>query len=116
MHYFHLSLFLISASFNSVIANENDGTAPEVTDLNAKDVSFALEKNIPYLEKPYISTSPQDKKDGLKVGKLGADGGDVAAILKFAEELGKKNNNTQNATISSITISEGSFFFSFFST
>ncbi len=44
--------FVLFGNF-CVGAPVSNGLAPEVTDLNAEDVSFALEKNIPYLNKPY---------------------------------------------------------------
>lgn len=68
-------------------ATEANGLAPEVTDLNAEDVSYAAEKNIPDLEKAYMSISPTDRQDGIPVGSLGLDGGDTEAILKFAKEI-----------------------------
>lgn len=70
------------------VGEVSNGLAPEVTSLNAKDVSWALEAKLPDLEKPYISVSPEDKKDGIPVGKLGTDGGDTNAVLQYAEELG----------------------------
>ena len=72
----------------AALGEVSNGLAPEVTALNAKDVSWALEAKLPDLEKPYISVSPEDKKDGISVGKLGADGGDINAVLQYAEELG----------------------------
>ncbi|MDF1742416.1 MAG: serine hydrolase [Gimesia sp.] len=70
-----------------VEAQESNGLAPEITDLNAADVSYALEKNIPDLKKPFISTSPENLNDGIPVGTLGVDGGDKASIVKFAKEI-----------------------------
>jgi len=90
-HKLPILLVLPAAFFISVFAARaevSNGTAPEVTSLNAKDVSYALEAKLPDLEKPYISVSPEDKKDGIVVGTLGPDGGDTNAVLKFAEELG----------------------------
>ena len=52
-------------------AQSGNGLAPEVTDLNAKDVSYEREKSLPYLEKPFISLGPRDRKDQLSVGSLG---------------------------------------------
>jgi len=71
----------------SATAEESNGLAPEITDLNAKDVSYALEAKLPDLEQAYITTAPVDMKDGIPVGKLGADGGDREMILKYAEEI-----------------------------
>ena len=63
------------------------GLAPEVTDLNSEDVSFQLEKDLPYLKKPFINPSPGVRKDGIPIGRMGADGGDKDAVLAFAEEI-----------------------------
>ena len=68
-------------------AKESNGLAPEITDLNAADISYALEQKIPDLERPYMDTAPQDMKDGIPVGQLGVDGGDKDLILKFAGEI-----------------------------
>ncbi len=73
-------------------AQESNGLAPEVTDLNAADVSFALEKKIPDLKNPFINASPKDRKDGIQVGVLGKDGGDREAILKFVNEIAEGNH------------------------
>jgi len=85
-------------------AEESNGLAPEVPTLNAKDNLYALEAKLPDLEKPYITGTPEDKKDGLVVGKLGVDGGDAIAVMKFAEELAapakdEKEGNTDSLLI-----------------
>lgn len=66
---------------------DSDGLAPEVTDLNAADVSFAIEAKLPDLKKPFINSAPADRNDGIPVGKLGADGGDKKAILAFTDAI-----------------------------
>jgi len=86
------------------LAEESNGLAPEVPTLNTKDNLYQLEAKLPDLEKPYISAAPEDKKDGLAVGKLGIDGGDTNAVLKFAEELAatakdEKDGNTDSLLI-----------------
>ena len=65
----------------------NNGTAPEITDLNAEDISYALEQNIPDLEEPFLNTSPQNRMDGIEVGKLEEDPDLSKTILAFAEEI-----------------------------
>ena len=67
--------------------DNEDGTAPEITDLNAEDVSYSLEKDIPDLKQPYISTSPNDRRDGIPVGSLDTDKQLAAAVLSFADEI-----------------------------
>lgn len=83
-----ITLFLIAFT-SSATAQESNGLAPEVTDLNAEDISFALEKKIPDLKHPFINISPRDRKDGIPVGVLGKDGGDKEGILKFVKEIAK---------------------------
>ncbi|MFT4589222.1 MAG: CubicO group peptidase (beta-lactamase class C family) [Candidatus Binatia bacterium] len=83
-------IFSVIATLSFAIAlpaQESNGLAPEVTDLNAADVSYAAEKRIPDLKTPFIDTTPEDLKDGIPVGKLGANGEDKEAILKFAKEI-----------------------------
>lgn len=68
-------------------AQESNGLAPEITDLNAEDVSYALEAKLPDLKAAFLDTTPTNRRDGIAVGQLGVDGGDRDAILKFAEEI-----------------------------
>jgi CubicO group peptidase (beta-lactamase class C family) len=68
-------------------AGESNGLAPEITDLNAADVSYALEQEIPDLEQPFMDAAPNDLNDGIPVGRLGADGGNKKMILQFAQEI-----------------------------
>ena len=82
----------------------NNGLAPEVTDLNAKDISFQKEKEIPYLEKPFISASPKALNDQLKVGKLGIDGGKKELVLKYVRELAKKSDDPKSGKTDSLLI------------
>jgi CubicO group peptidase (beta-lactamase class C family) len=82
----------------------NEGLAPEVTDLNAEDISFQKEKEIPYLEKPFITTSPKALNDQLKVGKLGIDGGKEELVLKYVRELAKKSEDPKSGKTDSLLI------------
>ena len=79
-------LLLLTILLGSSFAHgeESDGLAPEVTDLNAADISFALEKNLPYLKHPFINTAPRDRRDGIPVGKLGDNKDEV---LAFTQEI-----------------------------
>ncbi|MCH2204322.1 MAG: serine hydrolase [Lentisphaerales bacterium] len=67
-------------------AEESNGLAPEVTDFNAKDASHTLEKQIPYLRESYITANPQDRKDGISIGKF-ENKKQQNAILKLAREF-----------------------------
>lgn len=66
---------------------EANGLAPEVTDLSSEDVSFAQEKNLPDLKRPFLDTAPEDLADGIEVGELGSDSGNKTSILAFAREV-----------------------------
>lgn len=84
---------------------ESNGLAPEVTDLNAEDVSYRLEHQLPYLEKYFASSSPEDMGDGIQVGKLGRDTGDKRLILKYARELAKPSDDPKTGKTDSLLIS-----------
>ncbi|MDF1852446.1 MAG: serine hydrolase [Verrucomicrobiales bacterium] len=82
--------FLIALPFLCVASlpgEEADGLAPEVTDLNAADVSYQLEAKLPDLEKPYVSTNPKAGNDGIPVTEFSADSRSREAILTFADEI-----------------------------
>lgn len=82
----------------SAIAVESNGLAPEVTDLNAEDVSFGKEKLIEYLDEPYISTTPTRLNDGIPVGELGVDGGDKEKILAFVRDIANAADDNKHST------------------
>jgi CubicO group peptidase (beta-lactamase class C family) len=86
LNYFVLSMLVASPVTVWPQAKEADGLAPEVTDLNADDVSYAAEKNIPDLEKPFINPKPRDRNDGIAVGIL-EQGAKRDAIFQFASEV-----------------------------
>ncbi len=85
-------------------AQSSNGLAPEVTDLNAKDVSYEREKHLPYLEKPFFSLAPREKKDQLPVGTLGKDGGNEELVLKYARKLAEKSENSKTGKTDSLLI------------
>ena len=91
-------------TFPLASAQPSNGLAPEVTDLNAEDVSYQLEWKLPYLEKPFFTTRPQDRKDGLPVGELGKDGGDVDKVLEFARSLSKESRNPKVGKTDSLLV------------
>ena len=101
-----LSKLLTFVAFTFLTSNlaANNGLAPEVTDLNAEDISFQKEKEIPYLEKPFITTSPKALNGQLKVGKLGIDGGKEELVLKYVRELAKKSEDPKSGKTDSLLI------------
>jgi len=42
---------------------------------------------MPELKKGFIDSTPEDKKGGIPVGELGAEGGNKDMILKLAQEI-----------------------------
>ena len=62
---------------------------------NAPEASAAERKisvwDMPHLEKAFIDTAPEDRKDDLSVGVLGVDGGNKDLIIKMAKEIAENN-------------------------
>jgi CubicO group peptidase (beta-lactamase class C family) len=100
-----LTLTLVSAGFPLHAQQPSNGLAPEVPGLNLADKLYRLEAKLPDLEKPYISAAPEEKKDGLVVGKLGVDGGDRAMIEAFANELAAAAKDETAGHVDSMLIS-----------
>ena len=104
-------LSLCFLSFSCAPAADSDGLAPEIPDLSSTDVSYAKEKLIRDLEKPYISAKPKDLKDGIAVGELGVDGGNKEKILAFAKKIAKAPNDTKHDTDSLLIWYKGKLLF-----
>lgn len=100
-----LTLTLVSSGFLLHAQQPSNGLAPEVPGLNLQDKLYRLEAKLPDLEKPYISAAPEDKKDGLVVGKLGVDGGDRAMIEAFANKLAAAAEDETAGHVDSMLIS-----------
>lgn len=87
---------------------ESNGPAPAVKDLKSKDISYALEKNIPYLEEAFLDTAPDKMNDGIVVGQLGTDSGNKEMVLTFAQEI---SDNIHNNTDSLLIYNKGKLIF-----
>ena len=59
---------------------------PKATDSELAKASYTEEKKLKDLPSAFIDTSP-NAEDGLTVGTLGIDGGEVDSILQFANEI-----------------------------
>ena len=77
----------------------SNGLAPEMKNLKAEDISYALEAKLPDLEQAYISPSPKLKEDGIPVGVLGNDGGDKTTVLKYAQEIADGQRGTTDSLL-----------------
>ena len=100
-----LLLASLAASADDKTPPPSNGLAPEVPGLNLKDKLYQLEATLPDLEKPFITTAPEDKKDGLIVGRLGMDGGDLSAIEAYANELAAPAKDDKAGIVDSLLIS-----------
>lgn len=95
----------IRATDDSSAPIVSDGLAPEVTDLNAEDVSYQLEHKLPYLARPFLDVNPEEMEDGIPVGELGRDGGDKAQVLQFARALARASLDEKSGKTDSLLIS-----------
>ncbi len=90
---------------SNVTGQKSNGLAPEVTVLNAKDNLYTLEHKLPELETPFLNVTPEDKNDGIPVGKLGVDGGDRALIEAYARQLANAPKDETINNVDSMLIS-----------
>ncbi len=81
------------------LSADSNGLAPEINNLKAEDISYALEAKLPDLEQAYISTSPKFKGDGIPVGVLGNGGGDKTTVLKYAQEIADGQRGTTDSLL-----------------
>ena len=76
-----------------------DNLSPRATPNEAKIMHWSMpgiKRNfwhIPLLATPWIDINPDNLNDGIAVGKLGADGGDVNAMMALAEEIENRQHN-----------------------
>lgn len=82
----------------------SNGPAPEVAELSPEDVSFQLEKEIPYLEKPFIDIGPEDRDDGIQVGVLNLEKSRQKRVLAYAHSLGQRAKSEKAGRIDSLLI------------
>jgi len=78
-------LFIVSIAFNNVLIAQNEKKAPEAT---RDEVTLAF-RDIPNLEEAFIDPTPENRKDGIPVGRLGIDSGDKEMILGLGEEIAR---------------------------
>jgi len=76
-----------TAAAGNIVSGNND-LAPEATTADAK----MSVRDLPYLEKAFIDTTPADRKDAVPVGELGVDGGNIDMIVKLAKEIAESKH------------------------
>lgn len=72
-----------AAASHSVTTAKSSERPPQVSAADAK-LSFW---DMPYLEHAFVDTTPQLRKDKIKVGELGIDGGNKQKILQLAQDI-----------------------------
>ncbi|KGJ90386.1 serine hydrolase domain-containing protein [Colwellia psychrerythraea] len=88
-----LSGFSVAAA-GKIVGGNND-LAPEAT---AADAKISV-RDLPYLEKAFIDTTPADRKDAVQVGELGVDGGNSDMIVKLAEEIAESKHSPYDSLL-----------------
>ena len=90
-------LFVIALFSNIGVVNaeDNNGLAPEAT-VSEATISF---RDMPYIEKAFVDTSPEGRSDNVPVGKLGLDSGNKGMIVKLAEELADKKHGVYDSLL-----------------
>ncbi|MBQ4838532.1 serine hydrolase domain-containing protein [Pseudoalteromonas luteoviolacea] len=78
------------SSFASENTEQSKDHAPEISAAGAK-LTYT---EIPYLENAFIDASPANRQDGIRVGKLGADGSNKKMIVQFAKEIAAYKHGT----------------------
>ncbi|MCG7550039.1 serine hydrolase [Pseudoalteromonas sp. Of7M-16] len=71
-------------------SGQSKNQAPEISTAEAK-LTYT---EIPYLENAFIDVSPASRHDGIRVGKLGTDGGNKKMITEFAKEIAAYKHGT----------------------
>jgi len=57
-----------------------------ISDISNDDPELSF-IDVPILNKAFVNSAPEDRKDGILVGELGVDAGDKEKILTLAEEI-----------------------------
>ncbi|KGJ91220.1 serine hydrolase domain-containing protein [Colwellia psychrerythraea] len=87
------SSFAEESAINST--EKNNSRAPEVTTAEAS-ISFW---DLPYLKEAFIDSTPADRKDGLVVGDLVANGGNKAMIMQLSQEIADQKHGKYDSLL-----------------
>jgi len=79
----------------SAFAEHNNNNAPVATVAEIEG-SF---RDLPSLKEAFFDTTPADRKDGLAVGKLGANGADKAMVLQWTQELADQKHGKYDSLL-----------------
>lgn len=78
--------------------------APLVSEQRVKRASYHDEMSIPDLVQPFLSSSPRDMNDQLKVGKLGDNDRNESLVFAYARELGLPSGDPKFGMTDSLLI------------
>ncbi|KGJ99167.1 serine hydrolase domain-containing protein [Thalassotalea sp. ND16A] len=96
-----IAVALLSGVSNIVAANTEENA--KVTNSRAPEVSAADAKlafwDMSYLDKAFIDTAPDKRKDDISVGKLDVDGDNKAMILQLAQEITDKKHGKYDSLL-----------------
>ncbi len=95
---------LLLSFFSLLLAGAQSGLAPLVSEDRVKRASYHDEMTIPDLPQPYMSSSPRDKNDQLKVGKLGGHDSNESLVFAYARELGRPSADPKFGMTDSLLI------------
>ncbi|MCF6437618.1 serine hydrolase [Pseudoalteromonas sp. MMG022] len=92
-----LAMSVLSTMSTTLYANTID-TKPCAKTTTPAPVILDTQKTLsfwdfPNLEKAYLESTPSKRKDGIKVGQLGIDGGDKAHIITLAKEIANQKHS-----------------------
>ncbi|MFC3033039.1 serine hydrolase domain-containing protein [Pseudoalteromonas fenneropenaei] len=84
-----IATLLVGVScLNVAHAEPNQKLAPEASAPEASAAEAKLGyRELPTLSQAFIDASPEQRKDGIQVGKLGVDGGNKDMIVKLAKDI-----------------------------
>lgn len=82
-HLLIVALLTSYCSFTTASTNKNSTSPPEATTVEKESTFW----DIPLLDNAFIDATPEDRKDGNVVGKLGVDGGNKDMLIKLAQEI-----------------------------
>lgn len=91
-----IAVTLLSVFSGNVAAStDKSSNAPEAS-IADKKVSFW---DMAYLEKPFIDTTPDERKDNISVGSLSVVGGNKSSIVSMAQAIAENNQGNFDSVL-----------------
>lgn len=96
-----LKIFLavaLTSSFSSIVTAKTEGENRKAPEVSAAETSSSFWK-LPHLKESFIDSTPANRKDGLAVGGLVANGGNKALILQLAQEISDQKHGKYDSML-----------------